>query len=1000
MPLPTWVDFQGAEKSAATMLRNLSGAPAAWETLLAISQAVLGSRTDNLDSMLPDTYDFDEWKDLIAAARVLDNAATDKGLDEVEDRQTAAILAACAFGMSGTGISAQAVIHERNVLDGELSQGELVALALSSPTLIRAIYPRLTSGSVYHRCVEHLLAYLATGEPREFDSASTALIETIRQERNPWEGNLLRLSRLSLAHVGRLSVANVLNRYRDRFPAQYVDKLVAASPVFLPSQYEALKEPGILSHDRNLLITLPPGTGKTLLGEISLINSLKGQPGLVCYLAPYVALGNQVYDRISGHMPDNVIVRRLLGGYKETNPLDPQNNLEILVVTPERFDAMLRLRSELLPQIRCVVVDEAHMIGNHQRGLRLEGILTRMRLAAQRGRAVPRFVLLSAVVENSDALADWLDIGPGDVIRGTWRPTAPRLSRWTEDGKIRLHVGDDAMRDESSEVLGETSLPWPHARFSPPPNYGAFLRQQESAMDNVAYLAELQYSQYGQPVLCVCASRPKTRRLAAQVAARFTAVEPTPTSVREVIDLIDNKYAYLLPLKETLQKGVAYHNSSLPHDVRSGIERAVDSRDIKVLSSTTTLAEGVDLPFRVTILADWLFYDGRKDTPMESLLFRNIAGRCGRAGRFTEGDTVVFDNPVGDPEYTALARRRDHLDEILFPGEAPHLASAISQMDRASATAHLGTHLLAAIRENPSEEDLASAFLNFSFAIHTDDASTARTLIASAFNDILDESKGPPLAVATSPARLTEFGEAANNSGLSPGTARLLRTTLGRMSDYGGSREDLVNVGVILLTALSGAEEQQNRDLRYAIQSPKRTQNAVRERDLHFALDRWIAGEPMDRIYGELPSNQTSKRKPNLQIWLGGYSADSTWNGQFEKFCDFIDGAIEYFLPWILRSADNLSKAIGQTGQPWLDWARFVELGVDNQLGAELIDNDIVADRSLARVIGARLGELADGTPLTIEDVEKVLNELPANDRPTSDRILRWFRRRFFELQT
>ena len=123
------------------MLRNLSGAPAAWETLLAISQAVLGSRTDNLESMLPDTYDFDEWKDLIAAARVLDNAATDKGLDEVEDRQTAAILAACAFGMSGTGISAQAVIHERNVLDGELSQGELVALALSSPTLIPGNIP-------------------------------------------------------------------------------------------------------------------------------------------------------------------------------------------------------------------------------------------------------------------------------------------------------------------------------------------------------------------------------------------------------------------------------------------------------------------------------------------------------------------------------------------------------------------------------------------------------------------------------------------------------------------------------------------------------------------------------------------------------------------------------------------------------------------------------------------------------------------------------------------
>ena len=946
MPLPNWVDFQAAEKSAATMARGLFGEPAAWETLLAIAQAVLGSRTDHLDSALEDTYDSHAWKDLIAAARVLDHAATDRGLDEYEDRQAAAILAACAFGMSGTGVSAQAVIQQRNVLDGELSQGELLALALSSPSLSRTIYPRLIAGSIYHRCAEHLLAYLATGDQHEFESTNTGLIEAIRQERSPWEGNLLRLSRLSLAHVGRLSVANVLNRHRDRFPPEYVDRLVADSPVLLPSQYEALREPGILSHDRNLLITLPPGTGKTLLGEISLINALKGQPGLVCYLAPYVALGNQVYDRISRHMPDNVIVRRLLGGYKETNPLDPRSNLEILVVTPERFDAMLRLRSELLAQIRCVVVDEAHMIANRERGLRLEGILTRMRLAEQRGRAVPRFVLLSAVVANSDAVADWLDIQPSDVIGGTWRPTAPRLSRWSEDGKIQLYVGDDSMRDESSEVLGERPLPWPHARFSPPPNYGALLRQQESAMDNVAYLAELQYSQYGQPVLCVCASRPKTRRLAAQVAARLAAVEPMPASIREVIDLIDEKYAYLLPLKETLQKGVAYHNASLPHDVRSGIERAVDRRDIKILSSTTTLAEGVDLPFRVTILADWLFYDGRKEAPMESLLFRNIAGRCGRAGRFTEGDTVVFDNPVGDPEYTSLARRRDHLDEILFPSGAPGLTSAIGQMDRASAVSHVGNHLLAAIQENPSEEDLPSSFLNFSFAARTDDASTAKALIASAFNDILDESKGPPLAVIASPARLTEFGEAAKNSGLSPGTARLLRATLGRTADYGDSRADLVNLGVILLTALSGVEEQQNRDLRYAIQSPKRPQNAIRERDLHFVLDHWIAGESFDEIFGGLPSNRTSKRKPNLQIWLGGYSSTSTWNDQFEKFCDFMHGAVEYFLPWILRSSDNLSRSTGRTRQPWLDWARFVELGVDNQLSAELIENDIVTEPS------------------------------------------------------
>ena len=35
MPLPTWVDFESAERSAAVMARGLSGASAAWGTLLA-----------------------------------------------------------------------------------------------------------------------------------------------------------------------------------------------------------------------------------------------------------------------------------------------------------------------------------------------------------------------------------------------------------------------------------------------------------------------------------------------------------------------------------------------------------------------------------------------------------------------------------------------------------------------------------------------------------------------------------------------------------------------------------------------------------------------------------------------------------------------------------------------------------------------------------------------------------------------------------------------------
>ena len=50
---------------------------------------------------------------------------------------------------------------------------------------------------------------------------------------------------------------------------------------------------------------------------------------------------------------------------------------------------------------------------------------------------------------------------------------------------------------------------------------------------------------------------------------------------------------------------------------------------------------------------------------MPSLLFRNVAGRCGRAGVFTEGDTVIFDNPLGNTRYTEVSSRRE-VQEKMF----------------------------------------------------------------------------------------------------------------------------------------------------------------------------------------------------------------------------------------------------------------------------------------------------------------------------------------------
>ncbi len=988
MQPPVWVNYELSEESAAVMARGLSGSSQAWGVLLAHAQAVLAARTDTRESETVDAYGFDDWRDLIAAARILDSAASDNGLSDSEDRRTAAILAACAFGMCGMAVSAAAVIDSHQLFQGALSPGEITALVLSSPASGRAVFEALSEPSAYRACVESVVSYLGGADEETFLQAISSLDQAIRAELAPWESYLLRLSRLSLSHIRRLATARVLQDYETLFPSGYLGRLVSESPMLLPSQYEALIKQDILEPGCNSVIALPTATGKTLLGELVLMSSLGNEPGLVCYIAPYVALGRQVADKISNHVPGGVRVSRQMGGYRDPAPLDPENNLEVVVATPERFDAMLRLRSELIPFIRAVVFDEAHMIGNGERGIRLEGILTRLRLTEQ----APRFALLSAVVSNADDLAAWLHVDSGRVVKGEWRPTVKRLSRWTEDGKLKLHAGDDPLRDQPSQVLGETDLPWPESGFYSTNNFGVNRQLGRAASRNVAYMAQFQYQRYGQPVLCVCTTRASTRQLAAEVMGRLPELEPVPVPIRDVITLIGRKYRYLRPLQEALRRGVAYHNSSLPHPVRQGIEQAVEDRVLKVVAATTTLAEGVDLPFRVTILADWLTFDGEQSRPMEALLFKNIAGRCGRAGKFTEGDTVIFDNPIGDPQLTSPLRRPGMQDDIFFSENSPSLRSALPHVNRRNAVSMVGSQLLAAIHENPRLDDLATSFFESSFARWTPDADEGKARIYAAYQDILDARSGDPLAVAASPARLTEFGQAANSAGLSPQTARTLRSVLRGLANVENSVPGLVRVCVTLLSSLADVPEQTNSDLRKAIANPK-SRVTVKQPDLDLVLRQWLEGTPIESIFSEIPVVQRSRRQPSLQTWLAGVPGETTWNDSFTRFHDFLRDCMEFFLPWILRAVRPLADLDGHPERPWGDWARFVELGVDTNWGVRILDAELGLDRDLARPLGLQLDLLHSGSSAPVAgEVTSVFERLVGTRDPLFPQLVNWYR--------
>jgi ATP-dependent DNA helicase HFM1/MER3 len=130
-------------------------------------------------------------------------------------------------------------------------------------------------------------------------------------------------------------------------------------------------------------------------------------------------------------------------------------------------------------------------------------------------------------------------------------------------------------------------------------------------------------------------------------------------------------------LASCLPAGVAFHSAALSSSDRSLVESLFREGALLVLCTTSTLAQGVNLPARLVVVKGTRQYDkgGYKEYPRAAVL--QMIGRAGRPQFDERGLGVVMTERHRVSVYTALAGGGEAVESRLAGALAEHVAAEV-----------------------------------------------------------------------------------------------------------------------------------------------------------------------------------------------------------------------------------------------------------------------------------------------------------------------------------
>lgn len=458
-----------------------------------------------------------------------------------------------------------------------------------------------------------------------------------------------------------------------------------------------------LTAGQSFALCTPTGSGKTTIAELAILQSLflgpddlsenqltvGGVAPLTLYLVPSRALAAEVEAKLSRVLrrvdaTAEIVVTGLYGG-TDWGPTDAwltSDRRTVLICTYEKAEALIRFLGPLfLSRVTLVVMDEAHSVqfnnketelrDGENRGLRLESVGTR--LLAHLTRTGGRFVALSAVAAGVEsALARWVTAGQDpEPTKTPYRSTRQLIGRLEclPNGAYEIYY--DLLDGASLEFEDrDGGRPYIRAPFPPCPPVkhktadSLIKRLRPQLFWAAMHLAKPDDRGQQRAVLISITERIKDYLndlldlLNSPWSVNAPAVFAEPSDPKKLdlwrrcLQACEDYYGKNSREYQLLLKGVVVHYGKMPGLMARLLVEVIEERIIHLVLATSTLSEGVNLPFETVIIPSLRRYDG----DLSAREFGNLAGRAGRPGFGTEGRTLVL-LPSGGAATPALEQR-------------------------------------------------------------------------------------------------------------------------------------------------------------------------------------------------------------------------------------------------------------------------------------------------------------------------------------------------------